>query len=262
MGDFAVNVVVDGPIGTLHWQGTVDQQSLDRAVSLAADDALIGHELHRVEASITADDLMAMRALHRAGFRREGRRRQAVRDDDGTWHDALLYARLADDQVYGAGGFTAVMDTVMATHRVIGHVLIRDERGRVLLVETTYKDDWELPGGIVEAGESPRIGAQRELLEELGVEIELDQPLVADWMPPYLGWRDAVEFIFDGGLLPSSTIDDFQRPAQEIRSYHWVSPAEISEHVTELSARRLVMLVTGAAPAYTEAGRRVIPGQD
>ena len=104
------NVVVDAGIGTLHWQGTVDQKTLDEAVSLAADDALIGHELHRVEASITADDLMAMRALHRAGFRREGRRRQAVRADDGSWHDALLYARLIDDQAYGPGGFTAVMD--------------------------------------------------------------------------------------------------------------------------------------------------------
>ena len=78
MDDFKVNVVVDAGIGTLHWQGTVDQKTLDEAVSLAADDALIGHELHRVEASITADDLMAMRALHRAGFRREGRRRQAT----------------------------------------------------------------------------------------------------------------------------------------------------------------------------------------
>ncbi|AJQ90832.1 NUDIX hydrolase [Propionibacterium freudenreichii] len=259
MDDFKVNVVVDAGIGTLHWQGTVDQKTLDEAVSLAADDALIGHELHRVEASITADDLMAMRALHRAGFRREGRRRQAVRAEDGSWHDALLYARLIDDQVYGAGGFTAVMDTVMATHRLIGHVLIRDEHGRVLFVETTYKEDWELPGGIVEAGESPRVGAERELREELGVDIRLNQPLVADWMPPYLGWRDAMEFIFDGGQLPSSTMQRFERPAQEIRSYHWVAPEEIAEHVTPLSARRLALLVAGTAPAYTEAGSAVTP---
>lgn len=78
-------------------------------------------------------------------------------------------------------------------------------------------------------------------------------------MPPYLGWRDAMEFIFDGGQLPSSTMQRFERPAQEIRSYHWVAPEEIAEHVTPLSARRLALLVAGTAPAYTEAGSAVTP---
>jgi ADP-ribose pyrophosphatase YjhB (NUDIX family) len=34
-------------------------------------------------------------------------------------------------------------------------VIFRDERDRILLVEPNYKPDWEIPGGIVEAGESP-----------------------------------------------------------------------------------------------------------
>ncbi len=254
---FKVNVVIDGQIGTLHWQGTVDQVTLDRAVIRAADDGLTGAGLHRVEASITDDDLIAMRALHQAGFRREGRRRQALRFSDGSWHDALLYARLAGDPVGGAAAFTAVMDSVLATHRVIGHVLIRDEQGRVLMVETTYKDDWELPGGIVEADESPRLGAERELTEELGVSITLGEPLVADWMPPYLGWGDAVEFIFDGGRIPSGAVTSFERPEVEIRSYHWVAPEEIPARVTPLSARRLALILQGHPPVYTEAGNPV-----
>ena len=38
-------------------------------------------------------------------------------------------------------------------------VLLSDELGRVLLVEPTYKPSWEVPGGVVEADESPRAAA-------------------------------------------------------------------------------------------------------
>ena len=58
------------------------------------------------------------------------------------------------------------MNSALPRKRVIAHVLIRDEQGRVLLCETQFKADWELPGGIVEPLESPRVGAVREVLEE------------------------------------------------------------------------------------------------
>jgi 8-oxo-dGTP diphosphatase len=46
-------------------------------------------------------------------------------------------------------------------------VLFRDAAGRVLLVKPTYKNGWEIPGGYVDAGESPRAAAAREVKEEL-----------------------------------------------------------------------------------------------
>lgn len=252
-------MVVRDDIGTLEWNGQTDQPTLDRAVSLAADDALIGQGLRRVEACVPLADERARWALQRAGFRCEGRRRQVVADGHGGFADALLYSRLVSDQVYGPVGFTSVLNSVMATHRLIGHVLIRDESSRVLFVETTYKKDWELPGGIVEAGETPRRGAERELGEELGLHIQLDQPLVIDWMPPYLGWGDAVEFIFDGGRLNSSRTTDFTRPTKEIADYHWLTPDEIPGHVTPLSARRLAAMLHNLPMRYTENGSPVEP---
>jgi 8-oxo-dGTP diphosphatase len=38
---------------------------------------------------------------------------------------------------------------------VAAGVLFFDEHDRVLLVDPSYKPGWEIPGGYVEAGESP-----------------------------------------------------------------------------------------------------------
>jgi 8-oxo-dGTP pyrophosphatase MutT (NUDIX family) len=48
-------------------------------------------------------------------------------------------------------------------------VLLTDAAERVLIVEPVYKDYWEIPGGTVDANESPYAAACRELVEELGL---------------------------------------------------------------------------------------------
>lgn len=62
-------------------------------------------------------------------------------------------------------------------------VLFTDPAGRVLLVEPTYKDYWEVPGGAVDADESPYDAAMRELKEELGLSVSPGRLLVVDWVP-------------------------------------------------------------------------------
>jgi 8-oxo-dGTP diphosphatase len=57
-----------------------------------------------------------------------------------------------------------------------------DARGRVLLAQRPpgkhLAGMWELPGGKLETGESAEIGLVRELREELGVEVEIAEPLI------------------------------------------------------------------------------------
>lgn len=47
--------------------------------------------------------------------------------------------------------------------------------GQVLLVKHTYQDGWHLPGGALNRGETPCVGAAREAQEEAGAYV-LDTP--------------------------------------------------------------------------------------
>lgn len=56
--------------------------------------------------------------------------------------------------------------------------VIVEDRGRILLVKRNkhpFKGRWSLPGGYVEYGETVEQAAQRELLEECGIKVRLDQ---------------------------------------------------------------------------------------
>jgi hypothetical protein len=48
----------------------------------------------------------------------------------------------------------------LARKRMAAGALFRDEDGRVLLVDPTYKPTWDLPGGAVEKEESPYAAAR------------------------------------------------------------------------------------------------------
>ena len=258
MTDLALTVrVSEGGIATFDWSGSVSPESLERAVRAAADDALIGGGLRRLVVSVPADDLAARRAVLRAGFRLEGIRRQAVERPDGLYGDVCLFARLASDETHGPHGFSGVMNSALPKKRLIAHVLLRDGAGRVLLCETQFKADWELPGGIVEPYETPRQGAIREVTEELGTELAVGRLLVVDWMPPYLGWDDAIEMIFDGGRIGENDLAAWSLQPTEIKRVALVDLDTAARLVTPLAHRRLV-LAASLGPdemAYTEDGR-------
>jgi 8-oxo-dGTP pyrophosphatase MutT (NUDIX family) len=65
-------------------------------------------------------------------------------------------------------------DTVFAAEPV-GYCLVAPwHAGRLLLVHVRHRDCWELPGGGIEPGETPRRAAARELAEESGQRVGPD----------------------------------------------------------------------------------------
>ncbi|MDP9792704.1 8-oxo-dGTP pyrophosphatase MutT (NUDIX family) [Catenuloplanes nepalensis] len=118
-------------------------------------------------------------------------------------------------------------------------LLFRDERGRVLLVEPSYKPYWEVPGGTVEAGESPHAAAAREIEEELGLTVTPGRLLVTDWTPPRPGRTEGMHLVFDGGPLTPAQVAAIRVPADELRGWAWCTPAEATARLPALLARRI-----------------------
>lgn len=65
---------------------------------------------------------------------------------------------------------------VMRNPALTVDIVIKREDGSIILVKRLnppFKDEWALPGGFVEYGETVETAAKREAKEETGVEIEL-----------------------------------------------------------------------------------------
>jgi 8-oxo-dGTP pyrophosphatase MutT (NUDIX family) len=230
-----------------------------RALGLVVDYAFRALELQRVETLMDPSDEAGVRVATRAGLRREGVLRGHRLVDD-VREDQVVLARLATDPPAGdARGFRSLLNSFLPRKRAIAQMLIRDPAGRVLVCRLTYKNDWDLPGGVVEVNESPRDAVAREVQEELGLTIGAGPLLLTDWLPPWSGWDDALCLVFDGGVRSASIIDDAVLQAREIRSAQFCTPDEVREHCADFTARRiesaLASLDGPGGPAYTESGR-------
>lgn len=123
------------------------------------------------------------------------------------------------------------------TKRMGAGLLIRNLEGAVLIVEPSYKDNWEIPGGSVEKDESPRTACHREVLEELGIKIDIGRLLCLEWQGPEPDRTESLMFIYDGGSIADSS--QFKLPSEELLSYRFVHPSELDEYLLPRLSRRL-----------------------
>lgn len=127
--------------------------------------------------------------------------------------------------------------------------LIR-HRGRVLLVNPTYKPQWEIPGGIVEDGESPRTACLRELCEELGLDWPVGRLLGVDYRAnPRFG--EAIHFIFDGGETEEATLASIQLQDAELSEWRLVTREEVETLATPALAKRVLACLEAAEAGTT-----------
>jgi 8-oxo-dGTP pyrophosphatase MutT (NUDIX family) len=248
-------------VARLSWPAELQAQGLGPTVDVVrvalAKAFSDGH--HRVEVLVDPADEVAQRIATFSGLLREG---IARRVDGGA--DRIVYARLVDDTpVEEPMGFRRLLNSFLPRKRAISQMLIRahSEAGehRVLLCQLTYKNDWDLPGGVVEVGESPQLAVAREVEEELGLAIEAGPLVLTDWLPPWGGWDDAVCLVFDGGMHDESILEQVVRQQREIRAARFCSLEEIHELCADFTARRLVAALRNLSddpgPLYTESGR-------
>ncbi|MFC0097487.1 NUDIX domain-containing protein [Micromonospora marina] len=143
-----------------------------------------------------------------------------------------------------------------ATPRVAAGALFFDNEGRVLLVRPTYKEHWDIPGGYVEPGESPRAACIREIEEELGLKVDIGSMLVVDWAPAERE-GDKILFVFDGGLLGPSKLREVQFEDGELDECRLVVIDEVGQLVLPRLARRIQVAVEARSArqgVYAEHG--------
>jgi 8-oxo-dGTP diphosphatase len=135
--------------------------------------------------------------------------------------------------------------------RMAAGVLLRDGAGRVLLVEPTYKDHWELPGGAVEADESPYDAAVREVTEELGIVVAPGRMLVLDWVPPLADRTEGVIVVYDGGIVEPDLQERIRLNGDELHSWAWSTQPDADARLSPLLARRVRAAVRAADDRVT-----------
>ncbi|KOX26110.1 MULTISPECIES: NUDIX domain-containing protein [Streptomyces] len=141
-------------------------------------------------------------------------------------------------------------------------VVFRDAGGRVLLVEPNYREGWTLPGGTVESddGETPRRGAWRETLEEIGLDVRIGRLLAVDWAHGP-GRPPIVAYLYDGGVLTEDDLGAIRLQEDELLSWRLVPHGELGGYLLgSLHGRVLAaldVLADGSGTAELENGVRV-----
>ncbi|WP_406203303.1 NUDIX hydrolase [Kitasatospora sp. NBC_01560] len=126
-----------------------------------------------------------------------------------------------------------------ARKRVSADVIIRDQAGRILTVNPTYKEGWDLPGGMAEANEPPDEAAVRELREELGLDITVHRLLVVDWVAPHGPWDDQIAFIFDAGTLTPELAVKVRPHDDELSEAVFLSETDVADRLRPRQQKRL-----------------------
>jgi len=144
--------------------------------------------------------------------------------------------------------------------RVSADVVFRDETGRILLVDPRYKPDWDLPGGMAEANESPLDAARREVAEELGIDYDGGRLLVVDWVAAHGPWDDSLVFVFDGGVLSENDRGRIRLRDGELNEYRFLPPDEVGPLLRPyvlVRIREALTAVEGGVVRYLQGGQAV-----
>ena len=156
--------------------------------------------------------------------------------------------------------------TSVPRKRMAAGALCRDRAGNVLLVDPAYRDTWDLPGGVIEADESPNAACRREVTEEIGLDRPTGRLLVVDWVPAQPKCPEELVIIYDGGVLGPGDIAAITVPDGELDGFAFFAPSQVDGQVRPVVGRRiracLLALATGMTAELEDGDSRPVRPSD
>jgi ADP-ribose pyrophosphatase YjhB (NUDIX family) len=116
-------------------------------------------------------------------------------------------------------------------HSVSVAAVVTDDAGRVLVVQRRDNGQWQIPGGVLELGESIPSGTRREVQEETGLVVEPER-LTGVYKNLRLG---VVALVFRANVVAGTA-----RPTDESAAVEWWTADEIAARMSETFAVRVL----------------------
>ncbi len=137
----------------------------------------------------------------------------------------------------------------MGKHHVSVAAAVVREDGRILVIKRDDNGKWEPPGGQLELKETVEEGLKREVREETGLEVEID-----NLSGVYKNMvRGVVALVFR-----CHVIEGTPKTTRETVGFAWMSAAEIREHVEEAYAVRLLDALEAMPAIRAHDGTRLL----
>lgn len=116
--------------------------------------------------------------------------------------------------------------------------------GRLLLVRQAYRQGWGIPGGLLARREAAADAARREVLEEVGLHIELvGEPVVVVAPEP-----QRIDIVYRARPVDAAAARHVRPCTPEIVEAGWFDPASLPE-LQEETAEALIALARAARRA-------------
>ncbi len=133
----------------------------------------------------------------------------------------------------------------LPSKRMASGAVLRNLAGAVLVVEPSYKSLWELPGGVVESGESPLAAVVREVREELAIELDAKALTLAslDYLNETDERTEALQFLFAGPALNETQIRAIKLAKDELKGYAFLWPEDAAQRLGSVVGPRLLRAI-------------------
>ena len=119
------------------------------------------------------------------------------------------------------------------------NVVVVNDAGEILMIRRTDNDNWAVPGGAIDLGESVAQAAVRETLEESGIECEISG-IVGIYSDP----KHVLLYTSNGEVrqefsivLTARPLSGQPTPSSESSEVRWVPVSEVRQYTMDRSMR-------------------------